>query len=329
MILPPDGAPCSDRNGFGVNGSGSSPSADDTMSPVQGRTQPSGAAEPRPRTTAAAGPQTGAIADLSVFIIARDEADRIGETIRAVRALTDDLVVVDSGSTDGTQDVSAALGARVVAHEWLGYGPQKRFAEEQCRHSWLLNVDADEVIPADLAAEIRALFERGAPSRDAYRIGIGEIFPGEARPHPLAYTLTPVRLYRREAGRYAPSPVHDRVELRAGAKVGRLRGRIHHFSVRSLGDQIDKLNRYSDQQADDLDARRITIPTWRIFVEFPAAFLKAYIGRRHFVRGAYGFLTAMNYAIARHLRMAKHYERRAVAASRANGESAAPQRRSP
>ncbi|HEY0354301.1 MAG TPA: glycosyltransferase family 2 protein [Enterovirga sp.] len=248
---------------------------------------------------------------LSVFIIAHNEVDRIGRTIEAVRGLTDDLVVVDSGSTDGTADVARSLGARVLFRAWEGYGPQKRFAEEECRHNWLLNVDADEVVPPRLASEIRAIFTAvGGPEQEAYRLGIAEIFPGEKRPHPWSYTLWPVRLYRRDRGRYSASPVHDRVDLAPGATIGVLRPVIHHFSVRSLGHQIDKLNRYSDQQADDLDARGVSIPTWRVFVEFPAAFIKAYFGRRHFVRGTYGFLTAMNYAISRHLRMAKHYEQR-------------------
>jgi glycosyltransferase involved in cell wall biosynthesis len=251
-----------------------------------------------------------AVPPLSIFIIARDEADRIGATIRAAACLTDDLVVVDSGSQDATVAVARELGARVLHRDWEGYGPQKRFAEEQCRHDWVLNLDADEVVPPELAAEIRALFEHPAgPERDGYRIGIAEVFPGEAAPHRFAYTLRPVRLYRRSRGRYNPSPVHDRVDMAEGARVGSLRGVLHHFSVRSLGDQIAKLHRYSDQQAEDLEARGIVIPTWRVVVEFQAAFWKAYIGRRHFVRGAYGFLTAMNYAIARHMRMAKHYER--------------------
>jgi glycosyltransferase involved in cell wall biosynthesis len=253
---------------------------------------------------------------LSVFIIARNEADRIGATIRAVGALTDDLVVVDSGSTDGTQALAQSLGARVIHHDWPGYGPQKRFAEEQCRHTWLLNLDADEVVPETLAREIRALFAAGEPRHPAWRIGIAEVFPGETKPHPFAYTLTPVRLYRKDRGRYSPSPVHDRVDLDPDATAGRLRGRIHHFSVRSLGDQLDKLNRYSDQQADDLEARGVVIPSWRVFVELPGNFLKAYLGRRHFARGTYGFLTAMNYAISRHLRIAKHYERRRLAQRR-------------
>jgi glycosyltransferase involved in cell wall biosynthesis len=248
---------------------------------------------------------------LSVFIIAKNEADRIGRTIAAIRALSDDILVIDSGSTDSTRQVAEASGARVLYRSFDGYGAQKRYGEEQCRHDWLLNVDADEVVPERLAAAIRAVFEaEGGPDRDAYRLGIAEIFPGESAPHPWSYTLWPVRLYRRDRGRYSPSPVHDRVDLVAGARVGRLRPAIHHFSVRSLGAQVEKLNRYSDQQADDLGARGVSIPTWRVFVEFPAAFLKAYFGRRHFVRGTYGFLTAMNYAISRHLRMAKHFEQR-------------------
>ena len=271
---------------------------------------PEGAAAPRPV------PGPDGPLPLSVFIIAHNEVDRIGATLRAVRGLTDDLVVVDSGSTDGTQALAESLGARVLHHPWPGYGPQKRFAEEQCRHVWLLNLDADEVVPPELAREIRGLWAAGEPRRPAWRIGIAEIFPGEGQPHPLAYTLTPVRLYRKDKGRYAASPVHDRVALEPGVKPGRLRGVIHHFSVRSLGDQLDKLNRYSDQQADDLESRGVVIPTWRVFVELPGNFLKAYLGRRHFVRGTYGFLTAMNYAISRHLRVAKHVERRRVAAAR-------------
>ena len=253
---------------------------------------------------------------LSVFIIAKDEADRIGATIRAVSSLTDDLVVIDSGSSDGTQALAESLGARVIHHPFAGYGPQKRFGEDACRHPWLLNLDADEIAPPDLAAEIRRLFESGDPVCDAYRIRIAEVFPGEDDVHSWAYALAPVRLYRRDKGRYSASTVHDRVDLVPGTRIGTLRGTVRHRSVRSLGDQIEKLNRYSDQQALDLEKRGIVVPTWRLFFEFPAAFLKAYVGRRHFVRGTYGFLTAMNYAIARHLRLAKHYERRRLARSR-------------
>ncbi|KZE27432.1 glycosyltransferase family 2 protein [Chelatococcus daeguensis] len=247
---------------------------------------------------------------LSIFVIAHNEADRIGRTLEAVRHLTDDLVVVDSGSTDGTVAVAEAHGARVVFNPWPGYGPQKRFAEDQCRHPWLFNIDADEVVPPDLAAEIAALFASGDPAADAYETRIAEIFPGEAAPHRLAYALAPVRLYRRNIGRYSDSTVHDRVVLAPGARVRRLKGTIHHFSVRSLGDQLAKLNSYTDAQADNLDERGERVSMLRLYLEFPAAFIKAYFGRRHFVRGVYGFMTAMNFAFYRYLRVAKHVERR-------------------
>lgn len=250
------------------------------------------------------------MAPLSIFIIAQNEADRIGRTIEAARGLSDDILVIDSGSSDGTQALAESLGARVIFNPWPGYGQQKRFAEDQCRHDWLLNLDADEVLPPDLTAEIAALFAQGEPSADAYKIRIAEIFPGEPAPHRFAYALAPVRLYRKSKGRYSPSPVHDRVDLQPGARVGKLKGTVHHFSVRSLGEQMEKLNAYSDAQADDLDQRGETLSVFRLVAEFPANFLKAYIGRRHALRGIYGFMTAMNYAFYRYLRVAKHWERR-------------------
>ncbi len=258
----------------------------------------------------------GPAADLSIFIIARNEADRIGRTIAAVRDLSDDIVVVDSGSTDGTQAAAAAAGARVIHNAWPGYGPQKRFAEEQCRHRWLLNVDADEVVPPELAAEILAVLADDAPGVDGFEIRIAEIFPGEDAPHPMAYALAPVRLYRKDRGRYADSIVHDRVEFPPGARFARLKGVIHHFSVRSIGDQLEKLNRYTTAQAQDLAKRGEAVPTWRLFVEFPAAFIKAYVFRRHALRGVYGFMTAMNFAFYRWLRVAKDVERRRLESAR-------------
>ncbi len=253
---------------------------------------------------------------LSVFIIARDEIDRIGRVIEAARELSDEIIVVDSGSSDGTQALASALGARVIHNDWPGYGPQKRFAEAQCTRPWLLNLDADEWMPPELRAEIRALFAGGGPAADAYELRIAEVFPGEDAPHPLAYALPPVRLYARDKGRYASSIVHDRVELVPGARVARLRGIVHHCSVRSIGDQIIKLNAYADQQVQDLAGRGKSLATARIFVEFPFAFLKAYILRRHALRGVYGFITAMNFAFYRFLRVAKDYERRHLAGRR-------------
>lgn len=263
-----------------------------------------------PPQPSASGPP---VPGLSITIIAKNEADRIGPVVAAVRELADEIILIDSGSTDGTREVAAAAGARVIENAWPGYGPQKRFAEDQAKGPWLLNIDADEWVPPELATEIRQLFAAGEPPLRAYRVLIAEQFPGEAEPHALAYALDPVRLYRKDAGRYSASTVHDRVDLSPGVKAGRLRTRIHHRSVRSLSDQLTKLNAYSDMQVDDLAGRNREIAEWRILFELPLAFIKGYVGRRHFVRGFYGVATALNFAISRHLRVAKAIERQRVA----------------
>lgn len=248
---------------------------------------------------------------VSCFIIAKNEADRIEHAIRSVRDwVAEVVVVVDSASSDGTDEVARGLGASVIENAWQGYGQQKRFAEDCCRNNWLLNLDADEAVTPELQAEIRALFAAGEPAADGYEIAIVDLFPGEKQPSRFAYRLAPVRLYRRDRGRYANSPVHDRVAFGPDARIVRLKGIIHHRSIRSLGDQIAKLDRYSTMQAQDFVARGRRLPRVRVYAEFPAAFLKAWIGRRLILRGTYGFLVAMNYAMFRHMRVAKIYEKK-------------------
>lgn len=250
---------------------------------------------------------------ISVFIVALNESDRIGRTIRAVKDLCAEIVVVDCGSSDGTQQLAQSLGARVIHNEWPGYGAQKNFAQDQCRYEWVFNLDADEVVTPELAEEIRIVFESGCPRSDAYSIRIVEVYPGNDRPRALAYGLNRVRLYKADRCRFSASSVHDVVELQPDASCEQLKQRIHHYSLRSIGAEISKFNAYTDAQVADMDSRSVTIPLVRVYLEFPIAFIKAYIGRRHIIGGHYGFLVAMNYAIFRHLRVAKHYEARRAA----------------
>lgn len=245
---------------------------------------------------------------ISAFFITYNEADRLPQALTPVLGLCDEVIVVDSGSTDATREIAAAMGARVVVNTpFPGYGPQKRFGEDQCRNEWLLNLDADEELSAQAVAEVRALFASG-PDCDGVRMPIAEMFPGEARPHPLAYAVKKIRLYRRSKGRFDASPVFDDVRMAADARIVPIKGVVMHRSIRSLGDQLRKLDSYTDKQVADMVARRRRLPRWRLFLEFPAGFFSAYFIRRHCVRGVYGFLTAMNYAWFRYMRVAKFTE---------------------
>ena len=255
---------------------------------------------------------------LSCFIIAKDEAHRLGAAIRSVKDWVDEVVVVvDDSSTDDTLAVAQAHGVVAVENAWPGYGAQKRFAEERCRNTWLLNIDADEAVTPALAAEIQALFAVGPPAADGYRVFIAEMFAFESKPGRFAHGLWQIRLYDRRKGRFSESSVHDTVRPIAGARIADLKGTLDHRSTTSLSFAVAKLNRYTDAQVADMRAYPRRIGPHRIFSEFPLAFLKAYFLRRYFLRGRWGWVLAVNYAFFRHLRVAKAYEAALMAAAEA------------
>ncbi|WP_034492031.1 glycosyltransferase family 2 protein [Afifella pfennigii] len=240
---------------------------------------------------------------ISIFIITRNEADRIGATLAAVRGLSDDIVVVDSGSTDGTQALAERLGARLVHHDWIGFGPQKRFAEEACRHDWVLNLDADEVPQPELVGAISALFEEGEPPLSFYRLNIVTVYPGQSQPRFWADFVTPVRLYDKRVGRYSSSLTDDRV-VDGGAPSALLEGAVWHFSFRSFDHIGRKLAGYSQLQTVEKAGRRSPLLLrLRLGVEYPLQFAKFFIGRRHWTGGLVGLRYAHEVARAKRQRI--------------------------
>ncbi len=239
---------------------------------------------------------------VSCTIISLDEADRIERCILSVRDLVDEVVVVDSGSRDDTVERARALGARVIHNPWPGYGPQKRFAEDQARNDWILNLDADEWLPEATRAELAALLQgERLAGKSGVRFRLPTVYPGHARPRPFADFHAYVRLYDRRACRFPDSLVFDAIPFERNRMI-EAREPIYHETIRSLSHLVEKNKRYFDLQSVEVSrSKAATVP--RLLVEPFAAFFKYYVLRRHITGGLFGLKFAGTIAYIRTYRL--------------------------
>jgi len=183
----------------------------------------------------------------SVVIITKNAAAQLATCLDSV-AFADEILVVDSDSSDGTAELAAARGARVIQKEWLGFGAQKQFAVESARHDWVLCLDADERVSEPLRADILAAL--AAPAAQAYAMPRCNRFMGRWLRHGEGYPDWSLRLFDRRHAHWSDDPVHEKV--RSDAPAARLAGDLLHDSAETLAVYLDKQNRYTSLQAEAL-----------------------------------------------------------------------------
>jgi glycosyltransferase involved in cell wall biosynthesis len=224
-------------------------------------------------------------APLSVVLIAQNAAHQLEECL-ASASFAEEIVLVDSGSTDATRDVAQKHGARVVAKDWLGFGRQKQFAVEQARHDWVLCLDADERVSPELRASIeRAL---AAPVAPVYRMARCNRFLGRWLRHGEGYPDWSPRLFDRRKARWSDDPVHEKV-LHA-VTPGTLAGDLMHESAEDLGRYLDKQNRYSTLAAEQLYESGRSAGAFELFASPTVRFFKFYMLRLGFLDGLAGLV---------------------------------------
>lgn len=238
-------------------------------------------------------------------VIARDEERNIGRCLRSVRFAAD-VLVVDSGSTDRTREVAEREGARVFLRPWLGYAAQKNHAAELAKEAWILSLDADEWLDDDAAAEIRAIV--AAPSHAAYGFRRLSAFSGAFLPRTWSPDVQ-VRLYRKDAARFAGAHVHESLAVDAGQTVGRARATLYHLTHRSVSDQAARLNRYSDLASRTAQEAGRRFSLARMVLGPAAAFLKMYVAKRGLADGVRGLIAAADHAHYVFLKSAKLWDR--------------------
>ena len=240
---------------------------------------------------------------LSAVIIAFNEADRIEECIRRA-SFCDEVLVVDSHSTDATRELAIAAGARVVERTFSGYRSQKEFAVTAARHDWVLCLDADEFVTERLANEIRALKTAGFPTHSGWDMPRALNYFGRFLRHGSTYPDRHLRLINRRRGGWQGKEVHE--YLSVSGTVGHLRGDLEHHAYRSLTHQTEKLDRYAELMARELRAegkssglgKLVLRPLWR--------FASGYVFRLGFLDGWRGLtlsLVEANYVRQKYLKL--------------------------
>ena len=238
---------------------------------------------------------------VSVTIITLNESQHISDAIDSA-AWADEIIVVDSGSTDDTVAIAQRKGARVSMRAWNGYVDQKNHAAALARNDWILSLDADERIPPALASEIQALLAQ-EPRRRGYRIPRVTFHLGRWIRTTDFYPDYQTRLYDRRAARWQGRYVHESVRVDGGP--GQLTHDLEHYSFRDLTDQIARLNHYSTLAARQMHETGRRANAFDLLVHPPAAFLRNYVLRRGMLDGGAGLVISLVNAYGVFLKFAK------------------------
>ncbi|MDS1310636.1 glycosyltransferase family 2 protein [Marinobacter xiaoshiensis] len=252
---------------------------------------------------------------LSVYYITQNEELRLPESLAKVMGWADEILVVDSGSTDKTREIVESSGARFVHNDWEGFASQKAYAASLCRNDWVLDLDADEVLSDELVANIRGLFEKPIPD-DVAGFKMRWVLSPPLQGHPFRYERSKkiLRLYNRTraAIEAEKDSNNDRPQVKVG-KVLELKGDVLHRTLVSLEQIEKKYSQLSSEQARFLVAKGRKIPSARLFAEFPLKFLKYYLVRGQFRNGWFGLSVAITAANRNFMRLAKAKEMQMLA----------------
>lgn len=247
---------------------------------------------------------------ISAVIIAFNEAEKIADAIKSV-AWADEVLLVDSESTDKTREIAESLGAKIIVQKWLGFSKQKQFAVDSAAHDWILSLDADEKISDELKKEIFALKHLSETElADGYKIPRLSIYMNRPIRHSGWYPDWQMRFFDRRRGKWKEVLIHESVEMQKDAKIGKLSNDILHFSVENAAHHHRMIGeRYAPLAAEQMFARGKRTSPVKVAVAGWAAFMRTYFLKLGFLDGFAGFCIAYfaaHHAFLKHLLL---YER--------------------
>jgi glycosyltransferase involved in cell wall biosynthesis len=238
---------------------------------------------------------------ISATLVTLNEERNIARALESLRCV-DEILVVDSGSTDRTRAIASTLGARVVDEPWRGYAAQKNFASQCAAHDWILSLDADEALSEELEAEILEL-KRDGTTLHAYSFPRLAQYLGRWIHHGGWYPDRKIRLFDRNFGRWVGDYVHESV--RTDGEAGKLNGKLLHFTCASLSEHVRTLDKYTTLAAAELRARNLPVPLRRLLIDPAWTVFRTYVIRLGFLDGAQGIAIAWMAGLYTFLKYAK------------------------
>ena len=227
---------------------------------------------------------------ISAYIIAYNEAEKITAAIEGVQ-WADEVVLVDSSSTDGTPEIAVRLGARVVQVEFKGFGDLRNQALAACSHEWIFSLDSDERCTPEVAREVRAI-ANSPQSLDVYRVPRRNYFMGRWIKHSGWYpNFRQPQLFRKGCMSYDLKPVHEGYVLHSDKPVGALKNAIWQFPFKNMAEVMHKANRYSSLGAEKIKHKKISMATALAHAIW--AFVKHYVFKLGVLDGWPGFVIAL------------------------------------
>lgn len=240
---------------------------------------------------------------ISATVITLNEEAAI---VRALESLdwADEIVVVDSGSTDKTRDIAASFGAKVIHRDWTGFSDQKQFAAESAASDWIFSLDADEQISPPLRDEIIRIKE-SQPDADGYKIPRLAFYMDRPIRHSGWYPDSQLRFYNRTKGRWKNVPIHESVEMSNCSRIGKLSGDILHFTVQGASHHHKMIGeRYAPLAAQGMFESGRRTSASNILFAGPSAFIRSYLLKAGFLDGLPGIAIAnfaAHHAFLKHL----------------------------
>ncbi len=230
---------------------------------------------------------------LAVALIVKNEAQELPFCLNSVKDWVDEIIVLDSGSTDGTQAIAQSYGAKIYSNtHWPGFGKQRQLAQTYIKSDYVLWLDADERVTPELKAQIQAAVASDE-SHTLYQINrLSEVF-GKKIHHSGWYPDYVTRLYRTKDTQYDDSLVHESVVVPAGFKLKKLDGHLLHYTYKTLHQYLNKSASYAQAWAEQRAAKGKKASLWDACSHAFARFIRMYLLKRGFMDGKHGFLLAV------------------------------------